>query len=168
MNLKGRNTTKEAKNVSVSKKEQVEASSETLIDDAFAEIDAADSQIIPEINLKDVDTSDLDLSSEVQDFIETLPTSEECSVEKAGKREVAKSKKTSLKQSSCKKADEFRKIRQQNEEEFQKYLESFKKAVEDMDVTEYTISISKPFLKTKFETQGFIVSEEKGGLKVSF
>lgn len=168
MNLKGRNTTQETKIASVSKKEQVEASSTSLLDDAFAEIDATDSQIIPEINLKEVDTSDLDLSSEVQDFIETLATSEECGVEKTVKKEIAKSKKALPKQSSCKKADEFRKIRKQNEEEFQKYLENFKKAVEDMDVTEYTIPTSKPFLKTKFETQGFIVSEEKGVLKVSF
>lgn len=173
MNLKGRNTVT-AKTATNSKKEKDEASSETLLDDVFAEIDSETSQIVPEINLEEVDTSELDLSSEVQGFIETLPTSEECSAKEA-KTEVVvespKSKKTTSKRSSGvsnKKADEFRKIRQQNEKEFQKYLEDFQNAVEATDTDEYIVPVNKPFLKTKFEAQGFDVSEVQEGLKISF
>lgn len=173
MNLKGRNTAA-VKTATDSKKEKDEASSETLLDDVFAEIDSETSKIVPEINLEEVDTSDLDLSSEVQGFIETLPTSEECSAKEA-KTEVVienpKPKKATTKRPSSvsnKKADEFRKIRQQNEKEFQEYLEDFQNAVEITDVDEYIVPVNKPFLKTKFEAQGFDVSKVKEGLKVSF
>lgn len=155
MNLKSRNT-----------KTVEEASSEDLLGDAFADIDAIQNDISSEISLMDVDTSDLDLCEEVKDFVDALPSSKnksETCEEKPKKKATKKAQKT-----ASGVAETFKEIRLANQKEFESLLNEFENKVREEDVSSFEVPFKKAFLKSKFEAEGFTVEETEKGLKIAF
>lgn len=165
MNLKGRKTAAEVTSVEGD-----------LLENAF---DKKEGNV--NVNINDVDTSDLETSDSINDFLESLPpaaafeknTNEMVeNVEPAKdslKKESKKIEKNPKKVSpSGKKADEFKKIRKQNEEHFKELLAEFQKEVEENDVNSFEINSNKSYLVKMFESEGFDVENKKEGIIVRF
>ena len=133
------------------------------------------------VNINDVDTSDLETSDSINDFLESLPPS--AAFEKDAKetdeneepaKEVLKEENKKAKKgpekanSSGKMADEFKKIRRQNEEHFKELLADFQKEVEENDTSSFEISSNKSYLIKMFELEGFAVEKKQNGIIVRF
>ncbi len=133
------------------------------------------------VNINDVDTSDLETSDSINDFLESLPPSaafekdaketdeNEEPAKEVLKKENKKAKKGPEKaNSSGKMADEFKKIRRQNEEHFKELLADFQKEVEENDASSFEISSNKSYLIKMFELEGFDVEKKQNGIIVRF
>ena len=133
------------------------------------------------VNINDVDTSDLETSDSINDFLESIPPSaafekdaketdeNEETAKEVLKKENKKAKKGPEKaNSSGKMADEFKKIRRQNEEHFKELLADFQKEVEENDASSFKISSNKSYLIKMFELEGFDVEKKQNGIIVRF
>ena len=117
------------------------------------------------VDLDSVDTSDLDSSNEINEFLDSLPDSSEIEQEepqttvdkeKAVKESKVKNESSSKMENT---AESFKRIHQSNINLFKSLVTQFKEKVEYEDTTEFTIQGGKPFLKKMFESEGFTVED---------
>ena len=129
----------------------------SLLDEAFKDEGNVD--------LDSVDTSDLDSSNEINEFLDSLPDSSEIEQEepqttvdkeKAVKESKVKNESSSKMENT---AESFKRIHQSNINLFKSLVTQFKEKVEYEDTTEFTIQGGKPFLKKMFESEGFTVED---------